>query len=254
MSDIVTADQFLTARRTDPARQSDTGAWTAARSNLFGEAAVQSALEPYALCDAGDYFVATNPTEGVGLEGGDAPTDITVDTKPYVFLRNTSTVTEGKRIYLHYILLQVVSATTTTASDALWKAELDTGTTRYSSGGTAITPVNPNMASSSAPSCTLYFGGGTDLTAAAASSSQRLIGDGRLREVIPVLGDIFCFAFGEFKIDHTSNVLAGTTQVNIKVPMPPVILGPTDQFLLHLAGTAQNAHAHYLVRMAFWQR
>jgi len=38
------------------------------------------------------------------------------------------------------------------------------------------------------------------------------------------------------------------------VPLPPVILGPTDQFALHLYAPSQNAAGVYKVFMGWWER
>lgn len=201
------------------------------------------------LADEGSYFYAQNATidAATTLAGHAAPVLADLYTKPFVFMRNADAVSSAKRVYLDFIHIQVITAGANGTSDN-WAAECDTGATRYSSGGTALTTVSPNMQSSASSVCTLLGGA---VVAGAASSSQRKMGHGVFRPAIAVTGDKYTFKFGQDPVEV--GVVATATTHHV-VPMPPVVLGPTDQFLLHLYAPSQSAAGVYKVSMGWWER
>lgn len=198
----------------------------------------------------GSYFVARNATPGTGLAGHAAPTDITSVLKPYIYLQNTHTAAEDVRLELDFIQLQCTAAGTN-GTDFLWAIELDQGETdRYTSGGTALTALKPNMALSGAGSTRIYAGA---VVAPVASSSAKKICHGVSRTVINVVGDVYRWEFGK-NGPLSSMVVGGTAVANIVHQVPPCILGPGCQFLLHLAQTAQSAASSYQISMGWYER
>lgn len=222
------------------------------RTGRYGEQYVINPLgsKMHLLADEGTYFTFANATPGTAIAGHAAPTDISTVVKAFFHLRMEESVASGKRLYMDFLALQQTVAGAG-ATDALWAAELDTGVTRVTSGGTAITEVNPNMASSSTASVTMTAGA---VVTAAATTSNREIGAGVLRSVVGVIGDTYTWDFGSSDKKTTDMPMAGTAVANIVVPMPPVILGPTDQFLLHLHATSQSGAHSYQIRGGFWIR
>ena len=198
------------------------------------------------LADEGTYFFAQNATidAATTLAGHAAPVLADLYTKPFIFMRNTDT---ALRVYLDFIHIQVITAGANGTSDN-WAAECDTGATRNSSAGTALTKVNPNMQSSVTSVCTLL--GGAPV-ASAATASQRVMGHGVFRPAIAITGDKYTFKFGQDPVEV--GVVATATTHHV-VPLPPVVLGPTDQFLLHLYAPSQSAAGVYKVSMGWWER
>jgi hypothetical protein len=195
------------------------------------------------LADEGAYFFAQNALidAATTLAGHAAPVLADLYTKAFFFMRNTDT---AKRVYLDYIHIQVITAGVNGTSDN-WAAELDTGATRESSGGTALTVVNPNMQSSVATACTVK--GGAQVLAAA-TANQRKVGHGVFRPSIAITGDKYTWVFGGEPVENT--VVASAIAHHI-IPMPPIVLGYTDQFALHLYAPSQSAAGVYKV-MAGW--
>jgi hypothetical protein len=222
------------------------------RLGRYGETMTQNAggTTRHVLSNEGSYFFAQNATidASATLAGHAAPVLADLYTKPFIFMRNADATTSQKRVHLDYIHIQVITAGANGTSDN-WAAECDTGATRNSSAGTALTTVNPNMQSSATSVCTLL--GGAPV-ASAATANQRKMGHGVFRPSIAITGDKYTFLFGA---DATSenNVVASAITHHI-VPMPPVILGPTDQFLLHLYAPSQSAAGVYKVSMGWWER
>lgn len=201
------------------------------------------------LADEGSYFFAQNATidAATTLAGHAAPVLADLYTKAFLFMRNGDAVSSLKRVYLDYIHIQLITAGANGTSDN-WAAELDTGATRSSSGGTALTVVNPNMQSAATSVCTTLAGAAV---LSAATASQRKIGHGVFRPSIGITGDKYTFKFGADAVE--ANVVASAITHHI-VPLPPVILGPTDQFALHLYAPSQSAAGVYKLSMGWWER
>lgn len=221
-----------------------------ARGSHRGELFTQQIGFPrHAMADEGSYFFAQNATidAATTLAGHAAPVLANLYTKAFLYLRNNDVAASKLRVYLDWILIEVITAGANGTSDN-WAAELDTGPTRLSSGGTALTVVNPNMQSSSAPVLTT-LGGAVVLNAA--SAAQRLVGHGVFRPSIGITGDKYTFIFGG---DPKENNVVATAITHHIVPMPPVILGPTDAFALHLYAPSQSAAGVYKVKAAWSER
>ena len=226
------------------------GEYMPARATRYGELFTRP-LDRVALAEEGSYFIAHNATndEATTLAGHVAPVLADADatmTKPFIFIRVPAAAT--KRIYLDYIELDCVVIGASGTEDN-WADQLDTGTTRYSSGGTALTIVNPNMQSSE----TSVFSGATNhllggaVVSGAESANVRHFGHGQMSDTIMVAGDRYIFTFGHVP-------MLGTVDRHV-INRPPVILGPTDQYLLALYAPSQAATAAvYKVRMAWAER
>jgi hypothetical protein len=243
--------------RSLPAPANPNGEMIIPRSSRYGELITRPLPgQRHVLADEGTYFVAHNATNDASttLAGHAAPVLADADatmTKPLVFVRVPAGVTS--RVYLDYIELDVVTAPTAATTDN-WAAQLDTGATRWSSGGSALTIVNPNMQSSN----TSVFSGqdnhllGGAVVSGAETGSVRHLGHGQIRAAIAIVGDRYVFKFGGDP-DVMGSVVATAASRHV-IQMPPVVLGATDQLLLALYGPSQSAAAVYKLRMAWWER
>lgn len=225
------------------------GEMVVARATKYGEL-FTSPLDRQRLADESSYFIAHNATNDAAttLAGHVAPVlaDVEPMTKPFIFIRVPAGAT--KRVYLDYIELDLVLIGASGTEDN-WADQLDTGTTRWSSAGTALTLVNPNMQSSDVS----MFSGQTNhllggaVVAGAESASARRLGHGQISDTIMVAGDRYLFAYG-----HTPTL--GTVDRHV-ITRPPIVLGATDQYLLALYAPSQAATAAvYKVRMAWAER
>ena len=203
--------------------------------------------------DEGTYFVAHNTTNDAAttLAGHAAPVLVDADatmTKPFIHARYNVSSTAVTRVYLDFIEIEVITAGATGSADS-WAAQLDTGATRITSGGTALTKVNPNMTSAATSGLDLLAGAPV---AGAETTSSRDLGFGQFRPSIQIAGDKFMFLFGGEPGEVGATSVATIT--HHVVGLPPVILGPTDQFLLALYSPSQNAAGVYKVRMGWLER
>lgn len=249
--DIIVS-QGLT-NRTKPSAQVD-GVNQTQRVTRFGEIVTQE-LDRVARADEGTYFIAHNITNDAAttLAGHPAPVLADADatmTKPLIFCRNPSGSTSLIRCYLDYIEIEVVTAGLN-ATQACWAAQLDTGATRYASGAVeTLTTVNPNMQSTAAPVLVTLAG---PVVVSAETANVRNLGFGTFRPSIEVAGDKYLISFGRDPM--VAAAVAAAAVRTFHVNLPPVILGPTDQFLFALHGqAAQSAAGIYKVRMGWSER
>ena len=228
------------------------------RSSRYGEQYVQPIMGWRAACALeGTYFAAHNATDDAAttLAGHAAPVLADADatmTKPFIFLRNPSASTSALRLFLDYIEIEVITAAAS-GTQACYSAQIDSGATRYSSGGTALTIVNPNQQSSNASvlAATSCLMGGA-VVSAAETAAVRYLQHGSLRPTIEIAGDKKLFVFGQDPLGLTAT--AGATVREQVVNLPPVILGPTDSFLLALYGASTASAGVYKVRMGWVER
>jgi hypothetical protein len=230
------------------------GVYVPDRASLYGEKYVHPiGAFRHALAAEGSYFIAHNPTNDAAttLAGHAAPVLADADatmTKPFIHARNADGSTSKKLVQIDFIEIEVVTAGASGTS-ANWAAQLDSGATRITSGGTALTLVNPNMQSTATPSLVVLGG---DPVSGVESANVRHLGHGLLRPSIEIAGDKKLFIFGGDPREVAAAAAAAVrTQI---VNMPPVTLGPTDQLLLALYAAAQNAAGVYKVRMGWWER
>lgn len=208
----------------------------------------------HAAADEGTYFRAHNAINDAAttLAGHTAPVLADADatmTKPFIHCINGAAITSLVRCYLDFIEIEVITAGAAGTADS-WACQLDTGATRVTTPGTALTIVNPNMQSTTTP--TLAPTGGP-IVVGAESVNSRNLDFGQFRPSIQNAGDKYMFVFGG---DPEQIGAAGATAAINRhiVGLPPVILGPTDQFLLALYSPSQSAAGVYKVRMGWMER
>jgi hypothetical protein len=222
------------------------------RLGRYGEQHVQAQLgsKLYPLADEGSYFIARNPTAGTGIADAAAQTSLS-DTAPVLFLHNNAGLGSGKRVCLDFIRLEVTAAGTA-GTNLRAAIKLDQGSSRYTSGGTGLTIVNPNMDSGNVSLVDqLFFGA---LTAAAATAQARQVWQCLCRTVIPVVGDVYLFTFGAPQQPSSGMVLEGTAQLERVIACPPIEIGPQQQLTFHEWSASQSAAKSFEITMGWWER
>ena len=185
----------------------------------------------------GSYYTATNGQSGIAT--GATPTAFSA-TNPFITIFNTGNPnnTAAVRIVLDYITLIATAAGTAGASVqcAFVKDTLN----RYTSGGTALTPVKTSTFGQ--PSVAQIYAG--NITAAGASASAVTpVGNRYLKGAIPVAGDTYTLQFGS--VDNLSNIAVSTVTFSSQ-GLPPICLNPGEMGLLHLWLPSQSAASSYI--------
>lgn len=217
------------------------------RNSRYGEASVVGLGFKTATqhADEGSYFVATNPTPGTGIVMGAAVTSY-VETTPFFLV--TYATTSGRRLYFDFLkLVCTVAGVAGTSLNAT--VAIDNAAARYTSGGTAITPVNPNMDDSNTAEGKVYAGA----LVAAAAANKRLLWSDILRVVIPVIGDTYLIEFGG-PTALSSIASAGTAVAQVAKQAPPVILGDGDNASIVLWLPSQSTGSAYELTFGFTER
>lgn len=224
------------------------------RATRYGElVTVPLSRSRYTAAAEGSYFIAHNATNDASttLAGHAAPVLVDADatmTKPFIHLVNNGSDT-SKLCYLDFIEIEVITAGANGTADS-WADQLDTGTSRITSAGTALTTVNPNMQSTTTPNLSPTGGA---IVVGAESARSRNLGFGQFRPSIQVAGDKYMFVFGGEP--EMAGIAGATATINRHViTRPPVILGPTDFYMLALYSPSQSAAGVYKVRMGWVER
>lgn len=222
------------------------------RAGSYGELMTQDMFggRLYGIADEGSYFIAQQPDDDLAttVVGHAAPVIANLYTKPFLHMINNSA--SGVRAYLDFIEITVITAGANGTAN-YWAAETDTGATRYSSGTVkTLTISNPNMqVANTAPNSVVKCG---PFVATAASAAQRKLGLDANKVLIEFTGDKYLFVFGSPASSIGAQIVGAASRM--VTPMPTVVLGYTDQFLLHMFATAQDTAGVYKVRMGWWER
>lgn len=234
-------------RRAQPTKSVD-GTQQQIRVSGYGDQyAVMMSAGHYGLADEGAYFKATNPTFGTAVTH--ATTAAFSATAALFCLRNND-AEGGKRLFIDYVRL-IVAATPTTATSAQMAVTID-NTNRFSSGGTAITPVCSNMDSTNATIANLNFGA---VVLTAASGSVRNIARHTIKtQATPCLtaGDVIMCDFGSFAAQGAA--LNGTAPVALPSSFGPIVLGGGDSLNFHVWYPAVTVAPSYEFEIGWWER
>lgn len=222
------------------------------RGSKYGEPVVIPLLNKnHQLAADGSYFVTTNPTPGTGIAY--AVTAAASETAGYFLaIINGSSAGDpsAKTIFLDYLrLIPTVAPASGTSGRFAWRSDV---AAKYTSGGSALTPVNPNSGNGNTSVASVKAGA---LTTAAASGVARLISHGVLRGAIPVVNDEYVFDFGGAEAAGGSIITSGTNVQRMGIPVPPIVIGPGMMVGLQLwfpsnAVTGLSAE----LELAHWER
>lgn len=239
-----------------PSRAADGEGAQAARFAQHGEA-FNKPIMPWrhALCDEGSYHEFHNTTldDATTLAGHAAPVVADIDAtfiKPFFFLGLIAGVNTNKRLYLDFIEVGCVTPGTN-GTDAWWADETD-AISRYTSGGTALTIVNPNTAASNLLTTDVATFKGGDVLVPVETSSNRKLGFDKMRVTIEVAQDITIFQFGDSQppVRHAASPTGRTTIIR----RPPVIITPGFVYMLGFAAASQSVASVYKVRGGCYYR
>jgi hypothetical protein len=222
------------------------------RTSPFGESysVVADHKPAHILADEGSYFVTTNPTPGTGLATIAAQASL-ADTAPFVLVGNGAAASSGVRIYFDYLKL-IATAAGTAGTSIRFAAKIDTQpyASRFTSGGSALTPNNVNMDQQSSSVASVRAGA----IVAAAGAGPLLLSNILLRPVIPVAADTYLIDFGGTDRALNSLAPAGTAIANCVMPHVPVVIGPGQCAAFHIWLPSQSAASSYEVELAWYER
>jgi hypothetical protein len=210
------------------------------RGSIYGEPYVQSVMgaRTVALGDEGSQWVITNTPQTAILDTA-ALTAFAATTPTMVLFNNNPT--GGRSIYIQRMHFTVAAAGAS-GTNWLWQWLVDTGN-RYSSGGSALTPTNPNLGVlAAATGAVCHFGA---ITATAANAS-RIVGAGVGRTVIKVVGDEYTWEFGgSVALSGAGMPTDGTLQLTKTWPVVGFPLAPQNSLLFYEYAASQATAAQF---------
>lgn len=167
-------------------------------------------------------YKALSPTPGTGIAQA-IQTSFSA-TSAVVHLRNPSSL-KYRPLYIR--LINTVVGASTTRSEGL--VAIDSGTDRYTSGGSVLSAVNADMSDTTASSALVRAGA---LVMAAESSLVRRAARFQLRTAIMVQFEEWLITFGDDA--HIFNTLSGTAAQRQVVDVGSHVVGPSQDLVFHL--------------------
>lgn len=212
-----------------------------------------------ATADEGNFFIATNPTVATGIAMttsvvDDAATASSTHAQfsPTMLIQNNWPTTDASqhRIYLQYLRLSVITQAPTSATDWRFAFRGDNVTSRYTSGGTLIVPVNINMDSNNASRAVIYFG--NVVAALPSAAGGRFLSKGIVDYALPIIGDQWLFTFGD--VTMPSYQIAATALKQVTIPCGPIIIGPGQNVTFEQWGTSNAAAPAFEFELGYVER
>lgn len=221
------------------------------RAGRYGELYVNSVWPTdQILADEGAYYTATLGPGATSLQLGLSAAYSATSAAIVIQNGDSSAFDGGRRIYLRYIRMSVVTVPT---SATLWVyTSVIDPTARAPStvvplvGGTPATltagkatPISTSLDQGTPSIANVYFplstsAGGPPTVPAASVGARTIVGNGFLRGQIPVAFDEYIIQFGNADYP-SSNVIA--TASRITSIHPPVVISPGGTFLFSMWGT-----------------
>ena len=208
------------------------------------------------LADEGSYFTAQNATVGTAIAMttsvvDDAATASSTHAQaaPYIYLYNRG-VTGDKSVYLKYIKLfsRIGDQAWTSATQALFSLRADP-TSRYTSGGTALSVYNQNTNTGNASQLLAYAGANV---VSLPTAAQRVLAHGMIQSSIPLAGSTWIWTFGD--VTFTTNFGYASAINSLTIPVAPVVIAPGWSLQLDIWATALAAAPTFEVEIGYAER
>ena len=219
------------------------------RMGKYAEAFTIERSTKLAQAEEGSMFIVTNPTLGTGVALGVAAATAVIQTAPSILIYNNDAV-GGKSIILDSLKLIVTGAGT--AGTRLDLSVYMDSTTRFTSGGTANTPVNMNMGVTTS-SIAKFYDASVAIVSPAATANLRRVGHVVLRTQIPVVMDQYAVEFGG-KSGNSTGITNGTAPLAIQLGTGPVVIAPQQSCLLFLHSASQSGAPTYEFEVTWAER
>lgn len=187
---------------------------------------------------SGNYYVATNPTPGTGVQSG-LVTAFSATVAGHCVVVNNNAVGSGINLYLDYIkfILSGTAPATTTAMHLAGFTDVAASCVP-SAGSVLYTPVNVNPDSSAVSNAAVYVPtGGVVLTIPAASGARKLISRAVIPTSLGITGDTYILQFGaaaDIGSQGGGTAIRATAAATLGAETVPVILPPGKGFILDM--------------------
>lgn len=203
----------------------------------------------YGVVDQGNYFNALSPTPGTGIAQTVVTAFSATDGVMCLFNAASTASSSGSRVFMDYIRL-VTTVIPASATSSQVVVAIDNAN-RYTSGGSALTPVNANGTVGNATNATVNFGA---LVLTAETAAKRRLARAVLRSAIPVVQDETLLVFTSVDAPGAAGSMGGAVALRSVVPVGPAVIGPGQSLTVHIYSPANaTTPPSYEVEMGWWE-
>ena len=210
----------------------------------------------YPIADEGNLYGFTNPTPGTAIAMvtsvvDDAATQSSTHAQasPVLVIQNQQAAGSGINIYLQYLKM-IIGQVPTSATYWRYALRLDPLSTKLTTAGTSITPVQLNPLSSQKSKASITFGANTTVIASAQSI---LLDNGQVDGAIPVTQDQWIFIFGGPR-QAESSIGTKTLVKQLTINAAAVVIPPQYFFTLEMWGASNAAAPTWEFSGAYYER
>ena len=177
-----------------------------------------------ALAEQGGYYTAITPTPGTGIIHGVVNT--LVETTPVLVVYNGGLL----NVFPTYLRMHCTVISTTASAAHNWTNTIDTGN-RYTSGGTALTINNNNMASAATSGVIATYGA---VTASAATGARRVLSHGQSKFVtVETVHDTVTLNWGNSDSSYLPPLINNAASLtHVTINHGPCMIGPGQSMVL----------------------
>jgi hypothetical protein len=157
-----------------------------------------------------------------------------------------------QNIYLLYLKMFIVQVPT---SATVWKYAMRLSpnlSSKITTAGTVITPVNPNSNSGASSKALIQFGTITT-TDSTTDTGQRLVANGQVTGAIPVAQDEWNFTFGN-QNRALDSIGTQTLVKRLTIPTVPIVIAPGWIWTLEMWGTSNAAAPSWEFELGYAER
>lgn len=199
------------------------------RMGKYGDVFTLSPMEGLqAAAEEGSYFATVNATDDTAITASIA-TAYSGTASGFIAIQNKD-ILGGKNIIMDYVKM-ITKVPPASATDWRFVVDVDTVLSRYTSAGTAITPVCTNVGVGTASIAGVAVGA---LVTVALSSAGRTYARVIARSQIPVLNDMYVLTFGSTPPSASNSGL--TVGTSLVYNVPPVVIPPQGTLVISAFG------------------
>lgn len=186
------------------------------------------------LAAAGNYFVATNPTEGTAIAYA-LQTSFSATANGLFSISNGNPV-GGKTIFLDELKLLMTGTAPATTTSMRFGFYSETGILALSGSAAARTPVNVNSGFSNVTGATVTSFAAGAATVPAAAGTRRFLGSATLTTSLGITGDEYVVQFGGDSVGGAGALTAvrATAAARLVTSAPAIAIAPGNSAYINM--------------------
>lgn len=183
----------------------------------------------------GQYFIASNPTPGTGIQAG-LVTAFSATADGLFTIANTNSPNGGKTIQVDYIALNMTGTAPTATTVQKMAVFLESGIVAPSAGNVTYAASRNTLPNGPTSGAVINgFTGGAMMTLPAAVGTRTLVANVSLATSLGITGDTYIYEFGaDAQIIGGSTAVRATAAAQLVASCPPLTIPPQYTALISL--------------------